>query len=115
MALAEFSRSAAGLKLLAVLLATGSAQSGGLARNTLTNHNIVTVVNAGFSERFIVQVTVTSSSKFDMTAEGLAELAKSGLSGVNACRISSRASNRGSRAALAKHSLCPTRANRVFV
>jgi hypothetical protein len=64
---------------LALLPMVCGAQSLGLARNILTNRDIVTLANAGFSEAFIIQTIATSSTKFELTADALADLAKNGI------------------------------------
>ena len=50
-----------------------------LARGVLTNKDVVTLANAGFSELFIIELINTSPQKFDVTADALADLAQNGL------------------------------------
>jgi len=50
-----------------------------LTRDMLTNRDVITLANAGLSEQFIIQVVNTSRTRFDTTAEGLADLAKHGI------------------------------------
>jgi hypothetical protein len=64
---------------VALLAAPGSAQDAPLNRNTLTNRDVVTLAEAGFSEEFLIEMVATSRAKFDTTADGLAELAKHGI------------------------------------
>ena len=72
------SASIAGTILVALATVCG-AQTNGLTRNVLTNSDIVTLANAGFSEAFILQLVTTSTTKFDMTTDALANLAKNGI------------------------------------
>lgn len=64
---------------LALLAIPGRAQDAGVYRNTLTNRDVITLAEAGFSEEFLVEMVTTSRTKFDTTAEGLADLAKHGI------------------------------------
>ena len=72
-----------GARILIILLAVppsiGSAQNSGIARNVLTDRDVVTLANAGFSEAFILRTIGTSPTKFDLTADALADLAKNGI------------------------------------
>jgi hypothetical protein len=61
-------------------LATASwAQPGAMLQNTLTNHDIVVLAQAGFNENFIADFISMSHTRFDTSVAGLAELAKEGL------------------------------------
>jgi hypothetical protein len=64
---------------MALLAMPGSAQDAGVYRNTLTNRDVITLADAGFSEEFLVEMVTTSRTRFDTTAEGLADLAKHGV------------------------------------
>jgi hypothetical protein len=64
---------------MALLAIPGSAQDAGVYRNTLTNGDVITLAEAGFSEEFLIEMVATSRTKFDTTAEGLADLAKHGI------------------------------------
>jgi hypothetical protein len=55
------------------------AQPGTLLQNTLTNHDIVVLAQAGFNENFIADFISMSRTRFDTSVGGLAELAKEGL------------------------------------
>jgi len=70
---------AAGLLAMALVAIPGRAQDAGVYRNTLTNRDVVTLAEAGFSEEFLIEMVATSRTKFDTTAEGLADLAKHGI------------------------------------
>jgi hypothetical protein len=61
------------------LAALGSAQDAGVYRNTLTNRDVITLADAGFSQEFLVEMVATSRTRFDTTAEGLADLVKHGV------------------------------------
>jgi len=54
-------------------------QATALAKGILTNHDVVTLANAGFSEGFILEMIATSPTKFDLTADAMADLAKNGI------------------------------------
>lgn len=54
-------------------------QTAPLAKGVLTNRDVVTLANAGFSEKFILDTIAASSTKFELTADALADLAKSGI------------------------------------
>jgi len=61
------------------LAAAAGAQTGALLQNTLTNHDIVVLAQAGFNENFIADFIAMSRTRFDTTVTGLAEMAKEGL------------------------------------
>ena len=61
------------------LAAAAGAQTGGLLQNTLSNHDIVVLAQAGFSENFIADFVAMSRTRFDTSVTGLAEMAKEGL------------------------------------
>jgi hypothetical protein len=64
-----------------LLAATGAgAQTIPLTQNQLTNRDIVTLAKAGFNEDFILDFISMSSTRFDTSVSGLADLAKEGLS-----------------------------------
>jgi hypothetical protein len=66
---------------ISVSLAAGlcSAQTLAVARNTLTNRSIVTLAKAGFDEDFIIDTILSSRTQFDTSVDGLADLAKQGM------------------------------------
>ena len=49
------------------------------ARNTLTNHDIETLADAGFGEPFLIEMIGTSRPDFDTSADAIAELKKHGV------------------------------------
>jgi hypothetical protein len=61
------------------LAAAAGAQTGALLQNTLTNHDIVVLAQAGFNENFIADFISMSRTRFDTSVTGLAEMAKEGL------------------------------------
>jgi hypothetical protein len=61
------------------LAATSVAQPGALLQNTLTNHDIVVLAQAGFNENFIADFIAMSRTRFDTSVTGLADMAKEGL------------------------------------
>ena len=50
-----------------------------LTRGILSNRDVITLANAGFSEVFIVQLIKISPQNFDITADALADLSQNGL------------------------------------
>ncbi|MBZ5592604.1 MAG: hypothetical protein LAP39_10245 [Acidobacteriia bacterium] len=70
------------------------AEGPGLTRHVLTNHDVITLANAGFSEEFIVQTIASSRTKFDLTADALADLAKHAIT-EDIIRTMSSASTQG--------------------
>jgi hypothetical protein len=65
--------------LFASGLAVARAQTVGLTQNSLTNQDVVALAKAGFNEDFLIDLIGTSRTRFDTSADGLAELAKQGL------------------------------------
>jgi len=55
------------------------AQTVPYSRNTLTNRDVVVLAKAGFNEDFIIETILSSRTRFDTTVDGLAELAKQGM------------------------------------
>src|SRR5215510_14580589 len=53
---------------------------GGFAKNILTNHGVVLLAQAGYSEGFIIEMIHLKQTQFDVTPEALAALAHEGLS-----------------------------------
>jgi hypothetical protein len=49
-------------------------------RNVLTNQGVVLLARAGYSEAFLIDLIHHKQTQFDVTAEGLAWLARQGLS-----------------------------------
>jgi hypothetical protein len=62
-----------------VLTPVAGAQTGPAEQKTLTNHDVVILAKAGFTEEFIIDAILAGKSHFDTSAGGLAELAKEGL------------------------------------
>ena len=58
---------------------SAGAQTASLAQTALTNKDVVTLAKAGFNEEFIMDTISMSRTHFDVTVNGLAELAKEGL------------------------------------
>jgi hypothetical protein len=66
-----------GLATWLLLAATLAAASGkGASPAALTNKDIWTLAEAGFSEEFIVETIETSRSQFDISSPALAEMVK---------------------------------------
>jgi hypothetical protein len=61
------------------LASAAGAQTGALLQNTLTNHDVVVLAQAGFNENFIADFISMSRTQFDTSVTGLAEMAKEGL------------------------------------
>jgi hypothetical protein len=61
------------------LAVSAGAQTVPLAQNVLTNKDVVTLAKAGFNEEFIVDTIAMSRTRFDVSVNALAELAKDGL------------------------------------
>jgi hypothetical protein len=57
----------------------GGAQTVALTQNALTNKDVVTLAKAGFNEEFIIDTMAMSRTRFDVSVNSLAELAKEGL------------------------------------
>lgn len=51
----------------------------GLGRNVLTNQGVALLARSGYSEGFIIDMIIHKETQFDVSAEGLAWLAKQGL------------------------------------
>ena len=56
-----------------------SAQEAGPSRTALTNRDVETLADAGFSEEFITEMIGSSRPDFDTTAAGVADLKKHGV------------------------------------
>jgi hypothetical protein len=70
------------MRLLMVVVlcsAAAVAQEAGPSRNSLTNREVETLVDAGFSADFITEVIGSSRPEFDTTAGAIAELKKHGV------------------------------------
>jgi hypothetical protein len=68
------------LLMAIVLLAIAStAQQAGPSRTALTNGDVETLADAGFSEEFIVEMIAAGRPEFDTTASAMAELKKHGV------------------------------------
>jgi len=61
------------------LVQVAGAQAGAAEQKTLTNHDVVVLAKAGFTEEFIIDAILAGKSHFDTSPGGLAELAKEGL------------------------------------
>jgi hypothetical protein len=61
------------------LVPVARAQAGAAEQKTLTNHDVVVLAKAGFTEEFIIDSILAGKSHFDTSPSGLAELAKEGL------------------------------------
>jgi outer membrane biosynthesis protein TonB len=67
-------------RILPLLFATLCvAQIAPQSRNALTNHDIVVLARAGFSEEFIVEAIAGARTQFDTSADALAALAHEGI------------------------------------
>ena len=70
------------MRLLLVIVlcaAAGIAQEPGPSRTVLTNRDVETLADAGFSQEFLVERIGASRHEFDTTAEAIAELKKHGV------------------------------------
>jgi len=67
--------------LMAIVLGAiaSTAQEAGPSRTALTNGDVETLADAGFSEEFIVERIGASRPEFDTTASAMAELKKHGV------------------------------------
>ena len=66
--------------LFATLGATQAvAQTAAQTRNSFTNHDIVVLAKAGFSEEFILEAIGGARTHFDLAADDLAALAREGI------------------------------------
>ncbi len=54
--------------------------NGATTKNILTNQGVVALARAGYSEGFIIDIIYQKQTQFDVSVEGLAWLAKQGLS-----------------------------------
>jgi hypothetical protein len=61
------------------LVSGARAQAAAAEQKTLTNHDVVVLAKAGFTEEFIIDAILAGKSHFDTSPSGLAELAKEGL------------------------------------
>jgi hypothetical protein len=59
---------------------SGAVPASGIRKNVLTNQGVVLLAQAGYSERFIIDMIFHKQTQFDVSVEGLAWLAKQGLS-----------------------------------
>ena len=66
------------LTFLALAVSAG-AQTAPPAESALTNQDVVTLAKAGFNEDFIVETISLSRTRFDTSANGVAALAREGL------------------------------------
>jgi len=57
----------------------GATQETGPSRTPLTNRDVETLADAGFSEEFIIEMIGSSRLEFDTTAVGVADLKKHGV------------------------------------
>lgn len=75
------------LQVLLVLVAVSGHAADGVAmsdnparRNVLTNQGVVLLAQAGYTESFVIDMIHHKQTNFDVSAEGLAWLARNGLS-----------------------------------
>jgi hypothetical protein len=68
------------LMAMALCAAASTAQEAGPSRNVVTNHDVETLADAGFSEEFIIGMIGANRHDFDTSADGVAELKKHGVS-----------------------------------
>ncbi|MCS7026369.1 MAG: hypothetical protein NZV14_16340 [Bryobacteraceae bacterium] len=79
-------RLVASLFLSGAMLAAGDnsanspAAESPLRRNVLTNQGVVLLAQAGYTETFVIDIIHHKQTSFDVSAEGLAWLARNGLS-----------------------------------
>ena len=64
---------------LAALTPACLAQTVPFSRNALTNRDVVVLAKAGFNEDFIIDTILDSRTQFNTTVDGLADLAKQGM------------------------------------
>jgi hypothetical protein len=64
---------------IALCAIASTAQEAGPSRTPLTNRDVETLADAGFSEEFIVETIVASRPEFDTTASAMAEMKKHGV------------------------------------
>jgi hypothetical protein len=67
------------LMAIALCAIASTAQEAGGSRTALTNRDVETLADAGFSEDFIVEMIGASRPGFDITAAGVADLKKHGV------------------------------------
>jgi hypothetical protein len=67
------------LMAIALCAIAATAQEAGPSRTPLTNRDVETLADAGFSEEFIVEMIGSSRPEFDTTAGAMAELKKHGI------------------------------------
>ncbi|HEY2015777.1 MAG TPA: hypothetical protein VGH38_19880 [Bryobacteraceae bacterium] len=75
MRLLRFSRA---LIVWSIAVSAG-AQTVALTQNALTNKDVFTLAKAGFNENFIMDTIAMSRTQFDTSVNGLADMAKEGL------------------------------------
>lgn len=67
------------LMAIALCALASPAQEAGPSRTPLTNRDVETLADAGFTEEFIVEMIGASRPEFDTTAAGVADLKKHGV------------------------------------
>jgi len=67
------------LMVIALCAAASMAQEAGASRPVLTNRDVETLADAGFSEDFLFERIGASRPEFDTTADAVAELKKHGV------------------------------------
>ena len=81
------------LMVIALGAAASMAQGAGASSTVLTNRDVETLADAGFSEEFLLERIGVSRPEFDTTAEAVAELKKHGVKeDVIRAMLASRAS-----------------------
>ena len=100
------------LMAIALCAMASTAQEAGPSRTPLTNRDVETLADAGFSEEFIVEMIGASRLEFDTAAGAIAELKKHGVNeNVIRAMVGSRASSGTPKAEFGG----PTQPIRVFV
>jgi hypothetical protein len=66
--------------LLLLCAVVSAAQTAAQSRNSFTNHDILVLAKAGFSEEFILDAMAGARTHFDLAVDDLAALAREGIS-----------------------------------
>lgn len=59
--------------------AVSNAENVSFSRNSLNNRDVLVLAKAGFNEDFIIETILSRHTQFDTSVEGLADLAKQGM------------------------------------
>ena len=65
--------------IIAGMLAGAAGAQTAAQPKILTNHDVVVLAKAGFSEQFLIDTILSGRARFDTSASGLADLAKEGI------------------------------------